>query len=525
MPGLLAVACLLTFALAKPAQAQLWSIFSYGLGNFTGSSQGGPGANQAIGLFNQGVHDLNGKRAADAEQHFRMALQLYPGIKGGQGALGQALIEQGKYLDAMPFIEQSVRDDPHHAGNWLNLAQCAQHLHRYGEALDAYRHFLSMERHTSATEFAETAVSILEHTYMSTPQTVATDAASTYLDDARSNYCWDTSKMPIRVCIQPGLSVFGYRPEFAQIARDAFNAWTACTSGRITFQFVDDPSAAQILFHWTSNRAEIEAISNTHGKELGVAKTHRDARGLVEWADILVLTILDEQGIATVNDIRSRAKLVDCHEIGHALGLHHSSKAWDTMSSICPPLGLEFPLTMRDRNTMMAQYDEMERNIRSGVPSIAMQDNQSPPTGVAALPDNFNGAMAKDFLKALNSGKPVPHFDSPPPAAPPAQSDISEDLCNRLNQEASDANKAHQFSVAIQKLEQAHNIAPDNATIARNLALSYSNAAAERSTQNDLSGAKKLYERSLQLLAQGSDQQLYQAILGDYQNLAASLPQ
>ncbi|MBX9572166.1 MAG: hypothetical protein K2X77_24950 [Candidatus Obscuribacterales bacterium] len=61
---------------------------------------------------------------------------------------------------------------------------------------------------------------------------------------------WDLSKMPLKVFIKSGEGVAGYKPQFQEILKNAFSEWAHAANEKITFEFVDSLSAAQIECSW-----------------------------------------------------------------------------------------------------------------------------------------------------------------------------------------------------------------------------------------------------------------------------------
>jgi tetratricopeptide (TPR) repeat protein len=474
-----------------PARADFWSATTYGLNLLTGArpfnvAQSNPAREQAIKSYNKGVGLLRHGRADEAVQFLEEARQIDPSLEFTYGALGAALFQCNNYPEAIGFLERAIQIDGKHAGNWFELALCAEHLQRYEEELHAFQHFLSIEPNGEGAEHARSVIAILQHTYMSTSQTIAHDRETNYLtsEPGRMLARWSAGQMPLRVYISTDTTVPGYRPEFALILRDAFKAWTACTSGLITFDFVDDPHAADVLCSWTSNESDLH-IAGSPGKELGVTATDVFSDGSIRHAEIRLLSHFGDD-IFTDRDMWARARSVDLHEIGHALGLQHSPEPYDTMAPRVAPVGLEFPLTMRDRNTVLALYTmSMSGSMPENEPTSVY--------GVKSTPTNLAVAMSS-----------------------PATSDESfQQRCEALIQEASMANRQGNFSAAIETLEKAHRMQPSNPTISHHLGLAYSNAATA-SGGSDTMVTKSYYEKAIRLLAEAHDNESFESVLSDY---------
>jgi hypothetical protein len=115
--------------------------------------------------------------------------------------------------------------------------------------------------------------------------------------------------------------------------------------------------------------------------------------------------------------------------------------------------------------------------------------------------------------------QPYPSAGTQPYPNAPAMSapfNLTERL-GFLNREAGAANAAHNFDVAIQKLEQARNLSPNDQIITRNLGLAYSNAAVMAERSGNCLKAARCYQSAAEVLKTSSNQDDYVNVLSNYQ--------
>lgn len=262
---------------------------------------------------------------------------------------------------------------------------------------------------------------------------------------------WNKTAMPIKVHIEPTSKAVGFRAQFVDILRDAWYEWEKATSSTVPFQFVSTPDRAQIICKWTDNRNDLPA-SELHcvsaGTLMGILP-----EGLVS-AELRMLTIPTghpENQSAIPDNVMHQTAL---HEIGHAFGLTgHSNESTDIMSAFLIPQNQSRSLTERDINTLIALYALDKSEIEK---------------------DKY------DYAKHANAGG------------------VSLAVA-KLNHEAMVAMQKSDYSLAIDKLEQARGLEPNNKLVQHNLGAAYTAAGAKALVTCNMSSASFYLTRALPL--------------------------
>jgi predicted Zn-dependent protease len=160
---------------------------------------------------------------------------------------------------------------------------------------------------------------------------------------------WPAKRMPLKVHIQSGDGIPGFKPGYAEILRTAFDEWSKASQGKVTFRFVDNGADADIRCSWTNDPSKLQ-----NRAERGETLFLSDRNGVMQAARVVILTVpLIERHGVTDNQIR----LISLHEVGHALGLSgHSPNPVDVMFFGESPADIKRDLSERDRQTILRLY-------------------------------------------------------------------------------------------------------------------------------------------------------------------------
>ena len=303
--------------------------------------------NQAIDLYNRGACELNKQNFSESAKWFHESLKVNPKLDEAHEALGTAYYELKEYDKALLQLQTALHSCSSKTDVLFIAGDSYAQTGNYKDAARCLKSYINSNHDTGYMELAQRELSIMEHQCLSKP-------VGDYYADATQNgvYHWPASAMPLKVFINKSSKASGYIPELARSLQQAFQDWSDSSQKKITFVFTNDAGHADIKCDWSDDVTKFGDM-----QELGLTRIlTEDETGLISSAEISLFSSIDA-GLRSPEALLRTAKSVQLHEIGHALGLGHSQCDYDVMYPFSSPEGFEFPLNVRDGNTISTLYN------------------------------------------------------------------------------------------------------------------------------------------------------------------------
>ena len=307
---------------------------------------------------------LAANRKDEAEKFLKELCLKNPQSKEAKLLHGIAFYDQDRLHAAQDLLLELTKEDPCPYEAWLYLARSYQKIGKLPLSIEAYKKFLEVvPKNFEEKDKYGTLISLLENQNkeeMKKP--LARRGKGDYLGDVTEQgiFRWAANRMPIKVYIKSGEDVPGYRYDFDESIRDAFDQWQIKTRGKIRFVLQETPDNADFIVNWTN-----DLKSKPFHAELGHAKLESDGEG-IRHAELELLTVDPfKEGPVGKRLMRN----VCLHEVGHALGLQGHSPYKDDI--MFPQLSVQDGISDRDLNTLMTLYqDDARDKILNASPTI-----------------------------------------------------------------------------------------------------------------------------------------------------------
>jgi hypothetical protein len=140
-------------------------------------------------------------------------------------------------------------------------------------------------------------------------------------------YTWNKNRFPLKVYMQSGSGLPGYRSSYPEVLKQCFDDWSRVSDGKLSWKPVNNPKAADIIVTWSD-----QAVEAARGTEAGNTKTFARYNTETNWgkidrAEMRLLTRLPEREFSDAEIHKAYL-----HEVGHAFGIAgHSNDRKDIM--------------------------------------------------------------------------------------------------------------------------------------------------------------------------------------------------
>jgi predicted Zn-dependent protease len=347
-------------------------------------------------VLNQGTYLLRANHSQEAIAKFQEAVRISPGFADPHHQWGIALVKLGKPDEAVAQFKTAIQLNPQLAASWLSLGGAYQSAGDTKDAIQAYSDFLTrfpsdrdaakirklitmLQRENGDAAGAGNSIPsrarapVVDGSVQplskaagpagmtatgagalnadrAKPSATSDSGAGDYLNEVTKSGVikWSATRMPLRVFVEDGKGVPGYRPVFSTILKEAFNDWANGSDGLVSVVIVADSQHASVVCRWFNQPDKFQ-----NGTECAETRLYSDRNGVAR-GEVDLLTVSTAPSLP-LTDNRFRA--VALHEVGHVLGLTgHTSDPKDIMFYSASMSDSWRDLTGRDKRTLTRLY-------------------------------------------------------------------------------------------------------------------------------------------------------------------------
>ncbi len=320
--------------------------------------------NQVIALYNQALKYSKAERNVHARILLEKAASYDPTSVSAyvHAALSEIYHDLGNPDRAIKEGKLALHYDSSMKSIYYNLGLYCKDANRYDEGI----HYLTAYADMSAGDKRDTALSLIdslkaEQAKLGSFSNLDPDYLGQLMAD-NSVHQWRSTRIPLKVYIEPDSSCRGFHQEFVEIAKSAFITWYQASGKKLSFDFVESKPESDIEIEWTDGVLKVgdEKYERT---KAGLTTTTR-RNDFIEHARIQIRTV---RAFSKDGEPSDRIKETALHEIGHALGINgHSTNTADIM--YFGNTARQLPaLTRRDKATLSRLYQDYPQYPMIGV--------------------------------------------------------------------------------------------------------------------------------------------------------------
>lgn len=328
-----------------------------------------------------------------------------------------ALRRAGKTEKAIAEAKKALGFDPTDRSTMYNLAIAYQDIARFDDAISWLNKYLSLETDPAQRKAASEFLSSLneDKKQFDSSENSRPDYF-TQLKESNHARTWSSQAMPLKIYISGGNGVKGYQKAFHSYVIRSLDTWCEASGKKINYILLDKKDGADIVVDWTSS--SLDGTHNDHRMKAGLTGLNYQGGQGGSIARALVAIRTTECFEPDKNVEAGECASVCMHEIGHSLGLGHSTLIYDVMYFRSSTKQTGHP-TSRDRATIARLYENHPvvdfKAKETPVPGEKPIKFLPPPTFLPPPPPDTGKLTPPLFIPPPLKKKLTPPLFTPPP--------------------------------------------------------------------------------------------------------------